>query len=150
MFVVGKSICYAILRETVRTINDCLRHEIKWPTGERLQQVQRDFQQLCGLPSVVGAIDGTHINISKPRYGAEDYYYFKFGGYTLNCQAVVDNNKRFMDLYLGMPGSTNDARVLQQSSLYHLAMSEKLFDACHDVEGFNPYLLGDSSYPLLP
>jgi hypothetical protein len=150
MFVVGKSICYAILRETVRTINDCLRHEIKWPTGERLQQVQRDFQQLCGLPSVVGAIDGTHINISKPRYGAEDYYYFKFGGYTLNCQAVVDNNKRFMDLYLGMPGSTSDARVLRRSSLYHLAMSENLFDACHAVEGFSPSLLGDSGYLLLP
>jgi hypothetical protein len=98
----------------------------------------------------VGAIDRTHINISKLRYGAKDYYYFKSGGYTLNCQAVVDSNKRFLDLYLGMPGSTNDARVLQQSSLYHLAMSEKLFDACHDVEGFNPYLLGDSSYPLLP
>jgi hypothetical protein len=56
----------------------------------------------------MGAIDGTHINISKPRHGAEDYYYFKFGGYTLNCQAVVDSNKRFLDLYIGMPGSTND------------------------------------------
>jgi hypothetical protein len=50
--------------------------------------VQRDFQQLCGLPAVVRAIDGMHINISKPRYGTEDYYYFKSGGYTLNCQAL--------------------------------------------------------------
>jgi hypothetical protein len=112
MFAVGKSTCSAILRETVWAINDCLRHEIKWPSGERLQQTQQDFQQLCGLPAVVGAIDGTHINISKPRHGAEDYYYFKSRGYTLNCQAVVDSNKRFLDLYLGMPGSTNDARVL--------------------------------------
>jgi hypothetical protein len=112
MFAVGKSTCSAILRETVWAINDCLRHEIKWPSGERLQQTQQDFQQLCGLPAVVGAIDGTHINISKPRHGAKDYYYFKSGGYTLNCQAMVDSNKRFLDLYLGMPGSTNDARVL--------------------------------------
>jgi hypothetical protein len=85
MFVVGKSTCSIILRETVRAINDCLRHEIQWPSGERLQQTQRDFQQLCGLPAVVGAIDGTHITISKPKYGAEDYYYFKLGGYILNC-----------------------------------------------------------------
>jgi hypothetical protein len=112
MFVVGKSTCSAILRQTVRAINDCLRHEISWPIGERLQQTQRDFQELCGLPAVVGAIDGTHISIAMPRFGAEDYYYFKSGGYTLNCQAVVDSNKRFLDLYLGMPGSTNDARVL--------------------------------------
>jgi hypothetical protein len=75
MFVVGKNTCSPILRETVWAINECLRHEIQWPNGERLQQAQRDFQQLCGLPSVVGAIDGTHINISKPRYGAKDYYY---------------------------------------------------------------------------
>jgi hypothetical protein len=150
MFAVGKSTCSAILRETVWAINDCLCHEIKWPTEERLQQTQPDFQQLCGLPAVVGAIDGTHINISKPRHGAEDYYYFKSRGYTLNCQAVVDSNKRFLDLYLGMPGSTNDARVLRRSSLYHLAMSQNLFDSRHGVDGFSPYLLGDSGYPLLP
>jgi hypothetical protein len=84
----------------------------RWPIGERLQQTQRNFQELCGLPAVVGAIDGTHISIAKLRFGAEGYYYFKSGGYTLNCQAVVDSNKRFLDLYLGMPGSTNDAKVL--------------------------------------
>jgi hypothetical protein len=61
-----------------------------------------------------------------------------------------DNNKRFLDLYTGMPGSTNDARVLRRSSLYHLAISENLFDAHHGVDGFSPYLLGDSGYPLLP
>jgi hypothetical protein len=49
-----------------------------------------------------------------------------------------------------MPGSTNDARVLQRSSLYHLAMSENIFDARHAVEGFSPYLVGNSGYPLLP
>jgi hypothetical protein len=68
----------------------------------------------------------------------------------LNCQAVVDSNKRFLDLYLGMPSSTNDARVLRRSSLYHLATSQNLFDARDTVEGFSPYLLGDSGYPLLP
>jgi hypothetical protein len=98
----------------------------------------------------VGAIGKKHINISKPRYRAEDYYYFKSKGYTLNCQAVIDNNKQFLDLYLGILGSTNDGRYLQRSSLYHLATSENLLDACHVVEGFNPYLLGDSGYPLLP
>jgi hypothetical protein len=149
MFAVGKSTCYAIMRGTVRAINEVLRHEISWPTGERLRQTQYDFQQLCGLPAVAGAIDGTHINISRPRYGAEDYFYFKSGGYSLNCQAVVDSKKRFLDLYLGMPGSTNDARVLRRSTLYHLGMSGELWDARNSIEGFSPYLLGDSGYPLL-
>jgi hypothetical protein len=80
MFTIGKSTYSAILRQIVRAINDCFRHEINWPTGERLQEVQRDFQQLCGLPTVAGAIDGTHINISKPRYGVEDLLLFQVWG----------------------------------------------------------------------
>jgi hypothetical protein len=150
MFAIGKSTCSAILRGTVWVVNDVLRHEICWPRGEKLQGTQQDFQQLCGLPAVAGAIDGTHINISRPKNGAEDYYYFKSGGYSLNCQAVVDSKKRFLDLYLGMLGSTNDARVFRRSTLYRLGMSGELWDAKHIVDGFTPYLLGDSGYPLLP
>jgi hypothetical protein len=33
-----------------------------------------------------------HINISKPRYGAQDYYYFKFWGYTLKDNALRLSN----------------------------------------------------------
>jgi hypothetical protein len=62
----------------------------------------------------------------------------------------VDSNKRFLDLYLGMPGSTNDARVLSRSTLHRLGMSGELWDARHTVDGFTPYLLDDSGYPLLP
>lgn len=105
---------------------------------------------MCGLPGVIGAIDGTHISISKPQFGAADYYYFKSGGYTINCQVVVDSEKRFIDLYLGMPGSTNDIRVLRRSSLYSLAMHGNLFDAQYAVDGHSPYLIGDLGYPLLP
>jgi hypothetical protein len=99
---------------------------------------------------VVGAIDCTYIHIAKLTKGSEDYFYFKSGGYTLNCHAVVDSRKRFLDLYLEMSGSTNDARVLRQFTLYHLAMHENLFDVHYNMDGFPPFLLGDSGYPLLP
>ena len=82
-----------MLRDVVHGINNVLLSEIKWPTRERLVETQNDFLRLCGLPTVVGAIDGTHVSISKPRFGAIDYYYFKSGGYTLNCQVVVDSKK---------------------------------------------------------
>jgi hypothetical protein len=98
----------------------------------------------------VGTIDCTHIDIAKPVVGLEDYFYFKSGGYTMNCQAIVDSRKRFLDLFLGMPGSTNDVRILQRSSLYRLAMHEYLFDVRASMDGFPPYLLGDSGYLLLP
>ena len=115
-----------------------------------MRLTQEKFANLCGLPAIVGAIDGTHMSISKPRHGLTDYFYFKSGGYTLNCQAVVDSEKRFLDLYLGMPGSTNDSRVLRRSSLYDRGMHNNLFDDQRGVEGFSPYLIGDLGYPLLP
>ena len=113
LFAIGTSTVSNVVHDTCRAINIALRHEITWPTGNHLIQVQNDFKVWCGLPAVCGAIDGTHIHISKPRVGPEDYFYFKSHGYTLNCQAVVDSRKVFLDLFLGMPGSTNDARVLR-------------------------------------
>jgi hypothetical protein len=150
LFAVGSSIVSSIVHDTVRAINIVLRDQIAWPRGTQLQQTQVDFRELCSLPAVVGAIDCTHIHIAKPAVGPEDYFYFKSGSYSLNCQVVVDSKKRFLDLYLGMPGSTNDARVLRRSTLYRLAMHENLFDLRHAVDGFPPFLLRDSGYPLLP
>lgn len=91
-----------------------------------------------------------HVSISKPRHVRVDYYYFKSGGYTLNCQAVVDSDKRFIDLFIGMPGSTNDARMLRRSSLYNMAMHGTLLDPRQSVHGFTPSIIGDLGYPLLP
>lgn len=150
LFAIGRSTVSTVLRGVVHAINDTLRHEIMWPNGERLREMQGKFQSLCGLPGVVGAIDGMHVHISKPQYLPADYYYFKSGGYTINCQAVVDSEKRFIDLYLGMPGSTNDSRMLRRSSLYNLASHGRLMEAGHEVNGFMPYIIGDLGYPLLP
>jgi len=100
------------------------------------------------LSGVVGAIDGTHIPISKPKHFPIDYYYFKSRGYTLNCQLVVDSDKRFLDLYLGMLGSTNDFCMLRRSSLYDMAMCCNILDPQLTFHGFAPYLIGDQGYPL--
>lgn len=69
-----------------------------------------------------------HVSNYKPQNGPVDYFYFKLeGGYALNCQAIVDSNKWFLDLFLGMPGFTNDARILHCSSLYRKNMHGTLY-----------------------
>ena len=85
MFVVGKSTVSVILRDTIKAINNVLRHEISWPMGHKILETQNHFKSLCGLPGIMGAIDGTHIHISKPRVCLGDYFYFKSRRYTLNC-----------------------------------------------------------------
>lgn len=108
------------------------------------------LEQYCSLPGIVGAIDGTHFEIRKPSLSPEDYYYFKTSGYSLQCQVVVDRRARFLDVSVGMPGSTHDVRVLKRSGLYHLATQTNLFDVAYAQQGFSPYLIGDKGYPLLP
>jgi hypothetical protein len=149
-FAVGKTTVSQMLRDTVYAINETLRHKLTWPNGQKLLDCQLRFRDLCGMPGLVGAIDGMHVAISKPQFGAEGYYYFKSSGYSLNCQAVVDSHKCFMDLYLGMLGSTNNSRILRRSSLYHLAQQNTLFDTHFILPGFASYLVGDSGFPLLP
>ena len=61
-----KSIIYVGLRNVVRAINKEFRHKIQWPRGACLVQKMNQFQEWCGLPSMVGAIDGTHFDIQKP------------------------------------------------------------------------------------
>ena len=108
------------------------------------------FREFSRLPGVVGAIDGTHFHIRKPNDSPEDYFYFKSGGFTMQCQAVVDRNKKIINISVRMPGSTNDARQLRRSMLYQKATSTPLFDAADSVEGFTPYLIGDKGYPIFP
>jgi hypothetical protein len=150
-FALGKSTICETVQDIVRAVNVHFRQEIAWPSGNRLLQCMADFKDWCGLPGVVGVIDGTHFHIKKPSIGPEDYYYFKSGGFTIQYQAVVDRYKRFLDLSVGMPGSTNDVRVLRWSSLYRLATTtNQLFDIAYSQEGFSPYLIGDKDYPLFP
>lgn len=40
--------------------------------------------------------------------------------------------------------------MLRRSLLYRLAMHENLFDTRYGLDGFSPYLIGDSGYPLIP
>ena len=64
---------------------------------------------------------------------------------------VCDRNKRFLDISVGVLGSTNDSRMLKCLSLYWQATtSNQLFDRAFSQEGFSPYVIGDKGYPLYP
>lgn len=55
-----------------------------------------------------------------------------------------------MDLYVVMPGLTNDSRMLRKSTLFYKGQYGTLWDHCLSFQGFSPSLLGDRGYPLLP
>ncbi len=119
LFTIGRSIVSLVFHEVVMTINVVFKKLITWPMGDKMQPIVMGFKNLCGMPNVMGAIDGTHICIAKP-IGVlfENYYYHKTEGYTIVAQAVVDNQKMFLDIYVGLPGNVNDFHVLKKYGLY--------------------------------
>ena len=114
MFEIGRSIDGLVTREVVRVINIIFKDLISWLTGERMRNKMLEFRNFCSMPSVYGAIDYTNIAIHKlgGQY-CEDYYYHKSGGYSICVQVVVDCSKRFLDIYVGMPGFVNDTWILR-------------------------------------
>ncbi|XP_011869570.1 PREDICTED: putative nuclease HARBI1, partial [Vollenhovia emeryi] len=93
------------------------------------------------IHGIVGAIDGCHIRIRRPKEHEEDYVNRK-GFHSILLQGVCDYNKLFIDVHIGESGSLHDARVLKKSSLYRAAEEDpNFFNGC--------FLLGDSAYPNL-
>jgi hypothetical protein len=149
-FAIGRSTLSLVIREVVQAINSVYRNAIRWPRGPEMRQTMYDFKSWCGMPSVQGAIDCTHIAISKPPAFPEDYWYFKTRAYSMVAQAVVDSKKIFTNVYVGLPGFVNDQRVLRRSGLWQQLVRGGLMGTDDGYqEGVTPYLLGDKGYPLL-
>jgi hypothetical protein len=69
-----------------------------------------------------GAINGTHMHISKPKISfAKIYIYFKTSKYSITTQVVVNSKKKIVHVYIGLLGFVKDSRVLQKNSLHRQA-----------------------------
>ncbi|XP_018400736.1 PREDICTED: putative nuclease HARBI1, partial [Cyphomyrmex costatus] len=84
------------------------------------------------------AIDGSHIRIDKLVEDADSYINRK-QYISLHIQATVNHKLKFLNVFIGYPGSVHDARVFKNSSLFN-----DLREICGDS-----YYLGDSAYPCL-
>jgi hypothetical protein len=108
-----------------------------------------------GFPGCLGAIDGCHIPIQKPAGAGATYRCYK-GFNSLILSRVVDENRRFCDVDIGMPGINHDAHVYRTSDFFELARRNFGFDpaACVRLEvggvshRVKPYVIGDPAYPL--
>lgn len=90
-------------------------------------EVMNEFKGYCGMPSIHGAIDGCHIPIVKPpRNNARDYFCYKTKGSNILLQGVVDKRSRFLDVFVGLPGTLNDNRMIRKSDLYERVMQNGL------------------------
>lgn len=118
-----------------------LHRMIYLPRETDLDAIQHGFASKAGsehMTGFVGAIDGTHIRVLVPQALHDDYINRKWF-YSVQLQAVCDNEGVFLDIFSGYPGSVHDSRVLKNSPLYRRAL--------YPPPGYA--LLGDSGYPCI-
>ncbi|XP_033946382.1 uncharacterized protein [Pseudochaenichthys georgianus] len=120
-----------------------LRHSlIKLPAGPELEEVGQGFQQLANSPafsSCVGAIDGCHIRIRTPSGPTGQDYVNRKLFPSIQLQAVCDGKGRFLQTFVGFPGSVHDTRVMKHSALYK--------EALYPPPGY--FIVGDGGYPCI-
>jgi hypothetical protein len=97
---------------------------------------------MSGFPGVVGAIDGSHIPIKAPTKYPADYFNRKHF-YSIVLQAVCDHDGKFIDVFVGFPGSVHDSRILRNSTIFQQFNNNRLTNLPQ-----NSFILGDSGYPI--
>ena len=119
-FGMGEStISYALRQFFDVIISKFLTEKIIFPTTESgTNRITNGFKRIRKFSNVIGAIDGSHIPIKAPHLFPVDYFNRK-GFYSIVLQAVVDHEKKFLDICVGWPGSTHDSRILANSNLYN-------------------------------
>jgi len=76
------------------------------------------FIEISLLKSFSDAIDGSHIRIDKPAEDPDSYINRK-QYFSIHVQGTVDHNMKFIDIFIGYPGSVHDTRVFKNSTLYN-------------------------------
>jgi hypothetical protein len=110
LFAIGKSTICSLFCEVVYAIYVVYMHATHWPISLKLQMVMVQFKMWCGLPCVQGMINEIHIAITKASSAFENIcYYLKTCGRNIVTQVVIDCNKMFMDVFVGLFGSMNDS-----------------------------------------
>nr|XP_034334751.1 putative nuclease HARBI1 [Crassostrea gigas] len=112
---------------------------IKFPLNlQEIRKNQEEFFKIAGFPGIVGAIDGTHVQIIAPSQ-YENEYVNRHHYHSINTQVVFDPFHKIIDVVAKWPGSTHDARILNESGLKSLFDQNKI--------PVHTHLLGDSGYP---
>jgi hypothetical protein len=107
------------------------------PTSDdEWNSIATGLQSICGFPNVVGAIDGSLIEIERPRM--HDGWYCRKSFPAFNIMALVDHNKRFRAVSI-MAGSNNDKAVFNTSLLSNIITN---------IIPENSHILGDAGYKL--
>jgi len=86
------TVCRIIKRVSV-AIAKLRHHFIKMPTSQNEQHaIQLGFYRMRGFPTVIGAIDCSHVRIQSPNSDIGEQFRNRKGYFSINVQAVCTSN----------------------------------------------------------
>ncbi|XP_047088517.1 protein ALP1-like [Lolium rigidum] len=142
----------------IESLEDRAINHLKWPDPEEMATIKAKFEKLQGLPNCCGAIDTTHILMCSSAQPNSNVWLDGENRNSMVLQAIVDPDMRFRDIVSGWPGSLDDSCILRTSGFYKVCEKgtrlEGQMELPGDGEGagsvVREYIIGDTSYPLLP
>lgn len=137
-FGVSESTVVMCRNKIIAALIGMRKNFIKWPNNMETQREEQEFNRRNGFPGIIGAVDGTHIQIKAPSNHPQSYVNRKHF-HSLQLQCVCRHNMLFSHVFTGFPGSVHDSRVIQSSDLWESGPQK-----C----GRNYHILGDGGYPL--
>lgn len=116
-------------------------------------RVANEFNYKWQLPNCLGAFDGKHIPIMKPKNSGSDYFNFK-RYHSIILMAVADANYKFLSIDVGGKGSEGDAHIFSRIKLGQMINEDNpdlnLPPDAPVGDTYLPYFfLGDDAFPLM-
>lgn len=112
----GFRMCKSSISEVVREVCQAIQNEywdetIQLPaTPDEWLAVAEGFKTRWNFHHTLGALDGKHVALIKPRGAISEYYnYKKF--HSIILMALVDANYQFLWLNIGTEGAAGDAQI---------------------------------------
>ena len=84
---------------------------VKFPSGNKVQEIQRQFMQQNRIPGIVGAIDCTHIPPQSPGGDTAELFRNRKGVFSINVQAICDHDLILTNVVARWPGSSHESRI---------------------------------------
>ena len=121
---------------------------------EDCKKIKQRFRNRWNVPHAVGALDGKHVGIKKPKKSGSEYFNYK-GYFSMVLLALVDADYKFLWVNAGPSGSSSDADIFNHSKLKRriengtlgLPPPEPLGPGGPNIHYF---LLGDDAFALMP
>ncbi|XP_061115505.1 INO80 complex subunit C isoform X2 [Conger conger] len=141
-FDVPASTTHRVVHNIAKQLMDNLGKAISLPKPEEMERIGQSFGKLtrnAAFSKAVGAIGCCHMHVKPSGNRCHVDYINDRLSFSIRLQAICDATGKFLDIFVGYPGSVHDSRVLKSSPLYA--------GTGYPPPGF--LIVGDDGYPCL-